>query len=300
VSRAGSSTLGRTLTAALATIGLILCSTGCMCRLSIPASVCVQRSAEGPLPGRMPRLCLVSSVTPRSPAALILYATSDGGWSGTSKALFRHLAERGYPLVGISSRNYLKGVGRDREFITPDRLAEDLASIIATAKRDLNLPDATPTILVGMSRGAGLMVVAAAQQALQPRPAGAVALSLTRETDYVRHHLMWRRRSAKRAASTMADGRVLTYPRLKSAFDMPIAVIQSTHDRYLPAAEARVLFGPDTGARRFIEVESRSHGFGGARDAMFRELDGALDWVESVMPRGGTPAAPGHGHSSPR
>jgi pimeloyl-ACP methyl ester carboxylesterase len=285
-----TNTLGGTIITALRAAVLALFCTGCVCRLSIPASACVQQNAEGPLAGGMPRLCLVNSVTPRPSAALIIYATSDSGWSGTGKALFRHLAERGYPLVGISSPNYLKDVERETKFITPDRLAKDLASIIDTAKRDLNLPAATPTILVGISRGAGFMVVAAAQHALQPRPAGAVALALTRETDYVRHHLLWRKRSASRAASTMADGRVLTYARLKSAFDIPIAVIQSTHDRYLPAAEARALFGPDTGTRRFLTVEARSHGFRGARDAVFRELDNALDWIESGMPQGGAPA----------
>jgi pimeloyl-ACP methyl ester carboxylesterase len=291
MSRPGGSTLGRALATAFAAAGLALLSAGCMCRLSVPASVCVQQDAEGPLPGGVPHLCLVSSVTPRSPAALILYATGDGGWAGTSKALFRHLAERGYPVVGISAPDYLKDVGRGKDFITPDQLARDLTLIIDTAKRELKLPGATPTILVGMSSGAGFMVVAAAQHALQPRPAGAIALSLTRETDYVRHRFTWRRRSASRAASTMADGRVLTYARLKSAFDIPIAVIQSTHDRYLPAAEARALFGPDTGTRRFLEVEARSHGFGGARDAVFRQLDNALGWIESIMPQAGTPVA---------
>jgi hypothetical protein len=228
----------------------------------------------------MPRLCLVNPVTPRSPRVLILFATGDGGWIGASKPLFLHLARRGDAVVGISATNYLKDVERQAGFITPKRLAEDLAAIVDTAKREMNLPSAMPTILVGMSRGAGFMVVAGEHQAFQPRPAGAVALSLTRETDYVRN----RRRTEKHAESTQEDGRVLAYGRLQSAREVPLAVIQSTKDRYLPAAKARELFGPDTGNRRFREVESRNHGFGGGRDAMFRELDDALSWIESLAP----------------
>jgi pimeloyl-ACP methyl ester carboxylesterase len=267
-------------------------SGGCMCRLSVPASVCAQRTAEGPLAGRKPELCLVSPRTPRSPSALILYATGDVGWLGASKVVFRHLAERGYPLVGINARDYLKNIKRDKEFISSNLLAMDLASIIDTAKREMGLPAAIPVILVGVSRGAEFMVVAAAQQSLQPRPAGAIALGLTRETDQVRDRRASKRRAASSDPSTMKSGQVLPYARLKSAYDIPISVIQSTNDRYLPAADARALFGPDTGMRRFRAVEARNHGFGGARDGMLRELDDALDWIESLMQKGAEPAAP--------
>ncbi len=263
-----------------AAAGLTLLFGGCTCRLAIPAGVCIQRTAEGPLPGQMPRLCLVNPVTPRDPKVLILFATGDGGWIGASKPLFLHLAQRGDAVAGFSATNYLKDVERQAGFITPKRLAEDLAAIVAATQREMDLPPATPTILVGMSRGAGFMVVAGEHKALQPRPAGAVALSLTRETDYVRNLRM----TEKHAESTQDDGRVLTYARLRSAREVPLAVIQSTHDRYLPAAKARELFGPDAGNRRFREVEARNHGFGGGRDAMFRELDDALNWIESLPP----------------
>ncbi len=291
MSRRGNPILARALATALDAAVPALFSSGCMCRLSVPASVCVQRTTEGPLPGRRPKLCLVSPVTPRSPSALILYATGDGGWEGTGKAVFRRLAEHGYPLVGISSRDYLRNLKREKEFISPDRLAKDLTSIIDTAKHEMNLPAETPTILVGISRGASFMVVAAAQQALQPRPAGAVALALTRETDYVRNRRTSKKQAARAGASTMESGQVLAYVRLKTAYDIPISVIQSTNDRYLPAAEASTLFGPDTGMRRFRAVEARNHRFGGGRDVMLRELDNALGWIESLMQKGAPPAA---------
>jgi pimeloyl-ACP methyl ester carboxylesterase len=264
---------------------------GCMCRLSVPASVCVQRTTEGPLPGRKPELCLVSPATPRSPAALILYATGDGGWTGTSKTVFRHLAERGYPLVGFSSTDYLKNIKRQEEFISPDLLARDLTSIIDTAKHEMSLPAATPVILVGFSRGASFVVVAAAQEGLQPRPAGAVALALTREEESVRNRRSSKKQAARAGASSTESGQVLSYVRLKSAYDIPIAVIQSNHDRYLPATEAKTLFGPDTAMRRFRAVEAKNHSFGGASDVMLHELDDALGWIESLVPKGTPPVA---------
>jgi pimeloyl-ACP methyl ester carboxylesterase len=275
--------LDSVLIVAMAAAPPALLFNGCACHLSAPRSLCVQSNAEGPLPVGTPRLCLEKPLTLRSPAVLILYATGDAGWFGTSKGVYRHLVERGYPVVGISARDYLKKIDRKTESITPDRLARDLSAIIVAAKADLDLPAATPTILVGISRGAGFMVVAAAQQAIQPRPYGAVALSLTRETDFVRNRRVSKVQAAAAGASTMESGQVLTYARLKGAYDIPIAVLQSTNDRYLPAEDARKLFGPDTGSRRFRAVEARNHAFGGALETVFRELDESLNWIESFQ-----------------
>jgi len=278
----------RALAGALAAVVPAILSSGCLCRLSTAAGAFEQRMAEGPLAGQKPELCLVSPRTPRSPSVLILVATGDGGWAGTSKDVFRHLAERGEALVGIDSHEYLKNIKREKEFISPDLLAEDLASILDSARREMGLPAETRAILVGVPRGADLLVVGATQESLLPRPAGAIALALTRETDEIRDPRPLKRRGRRR--DTLPNGQVLPYVRLKQAYDIPISVIQSTNDHYVPAAEAGALFGPDTDMRRFRAVEARNHGFGGARDAMLRELDGALDWIESILQKGAAPS----------
>ena len=45
---------------------------------------------------------------PTPPAALVLYASGDGGWFGTAVQMFRVLAAGGQPAVGLSSRAFLK------------------------------------------------------------------------------------------------------------------------------------------------------------------------------------------------
>ena len=60
----------------------------------------------------------------------------------------------------------------------------------------------------------------------------------------------------------------------------PLAVIQSTHDSYVPAAESRELLGADTPTLRLYEIESKNHGFSDAREALMRDIDEALQWVE--------------------
>ena len=56
----------------------------------------------------------------------------------------------------------------------------------------------------------------------------------------------------------------------------PVAIIQSTNDPYVPAAESRKLLGPDTATLRLYEVESSNHRFGGARDKVLADVDDAL------------------------
>ena len=69
------------------------------------------------------------------------------------------------------------------------------------------------------------------------------------------------------------------YEYLPRLGDLPIAVIQSTRDNYLPAAAARALFGPDTARRRFHAINAGNHSFSGARSELYAAMRSALVWV---------------------
>ena len=69
------------------------------------------------------------------------------------------------------------------------------------------------------------------------------------------------------------------YEYLGQLGELPIAVIQSTHDKYLPAAEARVEFGPDSPVRWLQPIEASNHNFRGARNQMYDAMKSALAWV---------------------
>jgi len=200
---------------------------------------------------------------------LLIYATGDGGWRGKDLDLFRHLTSWGYPIAGFSAPEYVKHLSGDAETTTPARLARDYEAVMTMAKQSLMLPAATPVILVGVSRGAGLSVVAAGQGLLQPLLDGVVAMGLTREEEHVR----WRRRRE--------STELLIYDYLPRLGPMPIAVIQSTHDNYLPSDSARVLFGSDTDRRQFHEIVARNHSFSGARPLLYQTLRSALEWISS-------------------
>ena len=125
-----------------------------------------------------------------------------------------------------------------------------------------------------------MVVFGAANKKMQPVLAGAVAVALTREADYLGApdpsvHLPGIERDEK--------GQIQLYPAIARVGSLPIAVIESTGDKYVPAAEARRLFGPDTPTRRLYSVEASNHGFSGGRDELMRDLDAALEWIASMQ-----------------
>jgi hypothetical protein len=243
----------------------------------------VESEEEIQLPNHELNLHFAKPSAPRSPTFLIVFASGDGGLRGDSKATFMHLAGEGHYVAAYSSRQILKGRKEAENFWSFPEAATAIETIIREAQRILALPESTPTVVAGVSRGASMVVFAAGEPSLQPKIAGAVAIALTRESDYINPPP-----PADRGPYIQFDdqGRILLYPALARLGSIPIAVIQSTHDEYSTAAESRGFMGPDTPTRRLYSVEARNHSFGGGQDKMLESVDRALDWI------GATPQPP--------
>jgi hypothetical protein len=218
---------------------------------------------------------------------LLLYATGDGGWRGKDKDVFEQMTRWSYPVAGFSAPNYLKHLGFQSGTTTPRRLAQDYERLIAFARREMKLPDDYPTILVGVSRGAGLAVVAAGQNEIRPELVGVVAIGLTREEEYVRRY---RRRRGVSPSDMPSRELVMvqTYEYLPRLLTLPVSVIQSTRDNYLPADQARELFGSDTKFRQLHPIEAKNHSFSDAREALYEQMQQSLAWICGFLPKPGS------------
>ncbi len=228
---------------------------------------------------------------------LILYATGDGGWRGKDRDAFEQITAWGYPAAGFSSPNYLRHLVRHTHQTTPADVARDYARLIDVVKARMAVDAEVATILVGVSRGSGLAVAAAGEPSLQPELAGVVAVALTREEEYV--HRPKRKRSAPQDPPEMVMLDNYEYlPRLRN---LPLSIIQSTHDDYLPADEARRLLGPDSNARQLHAIPSKNHSFSDARAALYEELRASIAWVARFgrAAAGAEAAAPGGPHAEP-
>ena len=206
---------------------------------------------------------------------LILFATGDGGWRGKDEEAFERMTRWGYPLVGFSSPVYLRHIVRHMHAATPADVARDFDRIIGIAKARMFLPDTTRTVLVGVSRGSGLAVAAAGEPNFQPLLVGVVAVALTREEEYV-HRLKRNRKAPQSPPELVMLDNYEYLPRLR---DLPLSIIQSVHDNYLPAEEARRLLGPDSRLHQLHPIASKNHSFADAREALYAQMHASLEWV---------------------
>ena len=117
----------------------------------------------------------------------VLYVTGDGGWNGKDVATFEHVRAWGRPVAGFSAPDYLDRLAGQEQTVPPQDLARDFGTILQATAARLGLAPDTPAVLVGVSRGADLVVIAAGEAAIAQRIAGVVAIALTDEEEYVRH-----------------------------------------------------------------------------------------------------------------
>ena len=215
-----------------------------------------------------------------SKGVLVLYSTGDGGWKGLDRELVTRIVAWGYPVGGFDSGRYLKDLGYSAHPTTPEQMGRDFDQILAFTLRVLGLPPETPVILAGWSRGAGLSVVAAGQPGTQRRLAGVIGVALTEAEENVVHHKVH-----KGAAPGDVPRRELveldTYEYLPRLGALPVAILQSTNDGYVPAEDARRRLGPDTSCRRLFAIESSGHGFGGGREILYQRLKESLAWIDT-------------------
>jgi hypothetical protein len=192
--------------------------------------------------------------------------------------MFHDIARAGYYTVGFSSRALMR-IERPRgSALSPAQLAVEYAQILAHARTALALGPSTPAVLTGWSRGAAFAVLAASASAPATRPLGVIAIGLDEGEDFTV--------DSEDDENDDGPGTVpagpkpfLPYSRISELGPLPCAVIQSTHDQYLPAARARTLFGLDSPTRRFYAIYASNHRFSGGTQAFTAAFLDSLQWI---------------------
>jgi pimeloyl-ACP methyl ester carboxylesterase len=203
----------------------------------------------------------------------VLVSSGDGGWMHLGPRVAELLAARGYSVVGLDSRAYLASFTSGRGALTQENEPGDFHELATFAARRGN--GAKP-LLIGVSEGAALSVLAATDSRTRDAVAGVVALGLGDVNE-----LAWRWRDAiiyithgvpnEPSFSVKAVvGRVAP---------LPLAVIQSTHDEFVPPSASSAIFAEAREPKRYWLVDAENHGFDGAAEAFTKALLEALAWA---------------------
>jgi hypothetical protein len=172
---------------------------------------------------------------------------------------------------------------RDRP-LNVTHLVDAYEHVIAAARAQLGLAADAPAVLAGWSRGAALGVLVAGRHASGQGVADLVAVGLP-----ARENLDLDADSDDDPAAGVTDlARPLgsrdleLYPLLQRIAPRRVLVIQASHDGYLPATDARRLFGDDSEGARLIDIDARNHRFDGAESELAVALVEAVNWVASA------------------
>lgn len=206
------------------------------------------------------------------PAAVV--TSGDGGWVHLGPAVAEFLAKEGYFVVGFDAKAYLSSFTSNGGPLRVEDVPRDYAALVEYAAR----AGSGRPLLVGVSEGAGLSVLAATASELQSRVAGVVALGLPD-----RNELGWRWRDSiiYLTKKTPDEPTFSARDVVGRVTPVPLAALHSTHDEFVALPEIQSILAQAREPKRLWVIEAANHRFSDSQPELQRRLKEAIAWIES-------------------
>jgi alpha-beta hydrolase superfamily lysophospholipase len=208
----------------------------------------------------------------------VIVSSGDGGWIHLAPHVAETLSAAGSFVVGLDVKAYLESFTSRSTTLRPADEPRDYATLAAYAAR----ASSTKPILIGVSEGAGLSVLAATDPPTKSAIAGVIGLGLPDVNE-----LAWRWKDSiiYLTHSVPNEPTFSTEAILGRLPPTPLAVIQSTSDEFVPLAEARRVFARAKEPKRLWIVKASDHGFSDNLADFDRRLLEAIAWVRDAAGR---------------
>lgn len=202
----------------------------------------------------------------------VIVSSGDGGWIHLGPHVAEVLAAQGFFVVGFDVRAYLESFTSGRVTLRPEDEPGDYKALADFAARGTT----RKPVLIGVSEGAGLSVLAATDPQTKRSIAGVVGLGLPDLNElgwrwkdvliYVTHGVP---REPSFSAAAIAERVAPT----------PLAAIHSTHDEFVPLSEVQRVFDAAGQPKRLWIVNASDHRFSDNLPEFDRRLVEAIAWV---------------------
>jgi alpha-beta hydrolase superfamily lysophospholipase len=208
----------------------------------------------------------------------VIVASGDGGWVHLAPHIAAVLARRGFFVVGFDAKAYLESFTSKRGTLDAATEAKDFAALAAHAARATG----KKPILVGVSEGGGLSLLAATDARTKALITGVVGVGLPDINE-----LAWRWQDSV----IYLTHRVPNEPTFSTATiaanvtPLPLAAIHSTTDEFVPLRDIQRIIGNANEPKRLWIVQAADHGFSNNRDEFDARLFEAIDWVKQHAPK---------------
>ena len=208
----------------------------------------------------------------------VIVSSGDGGWIHLGPHVAQLLAAHGCFVVGFDVQAYLTSFTT----VSTTLQAADEPPDLKTISDYANQYSLSKPILIGISEGAGLSVLAAADSITQRSIAGVIGIGLPD-----RNELGWRWRDS---LIYLTHG-IPNEPTFSAASfigkvsPLPLALVHSTHDEFAPLADAQRMIGLGGDPKRLWVVDASDHRFSDNLSDFDQSLLAALAWVTQHTPR---------------
>ncbi len=202
----------------------------------------------------------------------VIVSSGDGGWIHLAPHVADVLAGKGYFVVGFDVKAYLESFTSGRTTLRPEDEPADFKLLADFAARG----STRRPILIGVSEGAGLSVMAASDPTTKASIGGVLGLGLPDVNE-----LGWRWKDALIYVThgVPNEPAFRTRTLVARVAPVPLAAIHSTKDEFVPLSEVQQIFAAAREPKRLWVVSASDHGFSNNLQEFDRRLLEALSWI---------------------
>jgi len=210
--------------------------------------------------------------------APVIVLSGDGGWIHLGPHVAEVLAARGFFVTGFDVKAYLEGFTSGKTTLRPQDEPGDYKVIADFAARGSR----EKPILIGVSEGAGLSVLAAADPLLKTAIAGVIAVGLPDVNELGWH---WKDDLIYLTHGTPREPAFRVSAIVDRVAPVPLAAIHSTHDEFVPLAQVQQIFERAQEPKKLWIVKAADHRFSDNLAEFDRCLLEAITWTTQHSPR---------------
>ena len=246
--------------------------------ISWPSGARAAEKLDVPVRGKTLTLTIY---TPRTDSrGTIVMGSGDVGWVGLAASMAEELCAHGYTVVGLNVRQYLSAFTSGSNHLQATDVPGDYRFLIATLKQTRRLD--SPIIVSGVSEGAALAVLAGSDPINHRWINGVITMGLPPTAE-----LAWRwtdvgswisKHDADEPSFAAKDVIATVSP-------VPLCMIQSTKDEYVPQIEWERLLATAREPKRQILIDAGNHRFTDKRPELSAAYAAGLTWIAQSAPQ---------------
>ena len=204
----------------------------------------------------------------------IIMGSGDVGWVGLAVSRAQELASDGYIAVGVNVREYLSAFTAGTTHLSPEDIQRDFGELSRFLRaRGLLV---SPVVLSGVSEGAGIVVVAAASPENHAWIAGVITMGLPEMSEIAWRWSDFTSWITKKDAS---EPSVRATEFVGRVAPVPLAMIQSSKDEYVPEADYRAIERAAQSPKMLTLIPASNHRFTDRIPELRRAYAAALSWI---------------------